>query len=463
MIKPLQTHLTILQQEGYQIGRFFKWWTMHPITYFISHKKPFVSTTKTKTLVILSTTVFSIFLATTLFTRFYYLSAFLITIFCFEPFVFLFLALGLLMPYEKVNRFNTKNRIRHRIIENKGMINIGITGSFGKTSVKDFLFEILSGWKDTVKTPESYNTLFGIAKVVDLEIISKTKYFVCEMGAYVRGEIAELCYMIPPQYAILTAIGTQHLERFKNISNTTHAKFELIDSVIPEHSLVNLDNPYIAQRLKESKYSNVYTYSLLNSKANFYVAKHKLSSDGTTFTLKYQGKTLEISTSLFGTSNLYNLTASISMSLILGVPLEIIKSKAAEIMPSPHRLEIKKINNAVLIDNAFSSNEEGFISTLNDLKKLKGRKVLITPGIIELGSSTKLIHKKLGELSSDIFEKFILVGRSVRTESFEEGIVSENRNRVVYIENSTNLWPMIDSLSIDFDWILLENDLPDTF
>ena len=459
-LKIFTTHLTILQQEGYSFKRFISWWLGHPLVFSVSAKKPLVITSKARLLTIIAFISSIILIIISLITKVYFGTALLLLTTIFTPFIYLFLAILILTPYEKINRQRVIHRTQVLLQNIPSLKVVGITGSFGKTTVKDFLFEILNLYKQTVKTPESYNTIFGIAKVVDLEILSKTKYFLCEMGAYVRGEISEICHMVSPDYAILTAIGSQHLERFKTLDNTTLAKFELIDAVNPQNALVNLDNPLIKQHLSQLRYKNVKTYSLRDSKADFFCQKSLLTKKGVSFRLVYQKKTLDITSPLFGTSNLDNLIAAVSMSLLLGVPEEIIKKASSSLTASPHRLELKKINKAALIDNSFSSNEDGFTTIINDLKKLKGKKVIITPGIIELGQKTAAVHQKLGALSSSVFDEFILVGKSERTLNFAKSL---KKTQVTFIENSTNLWPLIDKLSQKYDWILLENDLPDVY
>ena len=463
MFNPIKTQLTILQQEGYSTGRFLKWWITHPFTYFISNKKPLILTQKVKRLLAISCTLFGLLLFLSIIYKFFIVFPFSVILFLIEPFIFLFAAVVIITPFERLHRRRTINRIRKEVVDNQDLTVIGITGSFGKTSVKDFLFTILSGCQETLKTPESYNTIFGIAKVVDFELLKKTRFFICEMGAYVRGEIKELCRMIPPQYAILTAIGTQHLERFKILKNTTLAKFELIEAVKPSHALVNWDNPYIKEHLSLSKHKGTLTYSLTDPQATFYTHSHKLTPSGFSFSITHQGKSLSFNSSLFGTSNLYNLTSAISMAIILKVPYRIIKDQVAKIKSSPHRLELKRFGKAILIDNAYSSNEEGFTSLINDLSKIKGKKVLITPGIVELGKQTALVHQKIGTLCSGVFDKVILVGQSERTNNLERGITGKLKHNLSYIENSTNLWPLVEDLSKTYDWILIENDLPDTF
>jgi len=456
-MNPLKTQIHILQLEGYQTNRFLDWWFKHPFTFSSSQKKPLVYTFKTK--LILAVT-FCLYLAVIYFLPFP-LNLLTILFLTIEPFPLLLLSLLIIKPYEIIRRFLTIEASRFRILHHPHLTVIGITGSYGKTSTKDFLYEILSRQKQTLKTPESYNTVFGIAKVVSMQLHKKLNYFICEMGAYVRGEIKELIHMVPVNYSILTAVGTQHLERFGSLENTTLAKFEIVDAVSPENALVNLDNKYIREHIQLPQYKVVKTFSLENPNADFFVSEKKIGRDGTSFTLTYQEKTHTFKTKLFGTSNLVNLTAAIGMSFMLELNPETIQKAVEEIVPSSHRLELVKMGEATLVDNAFSSNEEGFTRIIADLKALPGKKALITPGIIELGKSTAPVHKKIGSLASEVFNTVVLVGKSERTAAIANGL--GGKVKISYLENNSSVWPTIDALSKTHDWILLENDLPDNF
>lgn len=467
-MSPLKTQLHILQLEGYQPVRFLRWWLTHPLTFSTSQKKPLVYTFKVKLILCVAFLLYLLLV----FLRFP-ANLFILAVLAIEPFPLLLLSLVIIKPYEIIRRILTIEIVRQKIAKHPHLTVIGITGSFGKTSTKDFLFEILNYEKftrrggQTLKTPESYNTVFGIAKVVDLELHRKLHYFICEMGAYVRGEIKELTRMAPPKYAILTAIGSQHLERFKSFKNITLAKFELIDAVNEQNALVNLDSPLIANHLKLPQYSGVKTYSFIDPAADFFVKSHHLTTSGSNLEVVYRQKIHRFETKLFGTSNLENLTAAIGMAFLLGQPLKSIQKAVSQIAPSPHRLQLiklvqfDKLHQCTLIDNAFSSNEEGFRKVILDLKQLPGKKALITPGLIELGKHTGPIHEKIGALAAEVFDQIVLVGRSERTENLSRGIAG--KVKVDYLPNNSSVWPTIDALSKKFDWILLENDLPDNF
>lgn len=462
MINPLKTHLHILQLEGYSPSRFFSWWLKHPFTLKTTPKKPLTITPKIK-LITSITLILYLSLITISITQ--PISILLFILLLIEPFPLIFASLIIIKPYEIIRRCLTKISINKKITQHPHLTTIGITGSYGKTSTKDILFQIIDEIHPTLKTPESYNTLFGIAKTINLELHPKLKYFICEFGAYSRGEIKELTQTIPPQYAILTAIGTQHLERFKSLKNTTLAKFELIDSTKPENCLVNLDNKLIQKQLNQNQYKNVKTYSTQNPKADFFVSKYTLTNQGTDFTLRHNHQSHHFHSSLFGTSNLENLTAAISLSIMLGIKPTQINKSINQMYASPHRLELKKINQATLIDNSYSSNQQGITNIINDLHKPPGKKAIITPGIIELGQKTEIIHQKIGHLIAPVFDTAILVEQSNRTRALEIGIKNhpKSKTKIQFLNNQDSVWPTIETLSKTHQWILLENDLPDNF
>lgn len=462
---PLTHHLHILQLEGYSPPRFLRWWLTHPLDFQAPIKTTLKYTPKAKRLLVLS--MFSASLLITLSYIYLSLPTTLLISFLlfFFPYPLLFFALLLIKPYEIINLRRTISITSKILASQSNLTTIGITGSYGKTSTKNFLYHLLDHHHYSLKTPASYNTIFGIAKAISFELTSKVDSFICEYGAYVRGEIKQLTRMVPPDYAILTAIGPQHLERFKTLHNTTLAKFELIDAVIPQNALVNLDNDHIRYHLeKHSSYQGINTYSFKYKKATFYVSQYQLTSTGSSFTIKYKGESYAYSTHLFGTSNLENLVAAISMCLLLKVPHSTITKALTTLKPAPNRLEIKTINQATVIDNTYSSNVEGFTSIINDLKPLKGKKALISPGIVELGDQTVPVHTQIGKQAATVFDTIILVGQSSRTQALEKAIrYTHPSTTITYLTSPSDYWPTVRTLSQTHSWILLENDLPDNY
>lgn len=458
------THLHILQLEEYSLTRFLSWWIQHPLVFRSTRKKPLVWTNKARVLRLMSVVVAGVLLATGYFLFSWLGALFAAAVLGLTPFS-LVLSTLLFQPLEQWKRKRLLYASTHTLSQLKNLQTIGITGSYGKTTVKEMLYQILNPQEITVRTPESYNTPLGIARTVQFELTSKVRYFLCEMGAYQRGDIAAMTRQVPLDFAILTAVGRQHLERFGSLENTTLGKFEIVDAVTPEKALINLDNERIRQhRDSHTQYSKVKTYSLDNPEADFYASHLRFSSTGMSWQLNTPGKKLLLHSSLFGTANLQNLIAAVAMAVMLRIPDAAIQSAVQKMTSAEHRLELKKIGKATLIDNAFSSNDAGFHLVMLDLAQLDGKKVLITPGLVELGKETKPIHYHLGERAAEVFDAIYLVGKSERTQSLHQGVKSVKPHLPVeFLENSTNLWPLIDELAEKYDWILLENDLPDNY
>lgn len=461
MINLFITQLQVLQLESYQMSRFLKWWQHNQFRNKLKNKVGLKYTPKIKLLISVSILV--------LVFEILYLKplTFLLSVLVIHlsfPFTLLGISLVIIKPYETVRKKLTISHTRKTILSSRKLTTIGITGSYGKTTTKNYLLSILSKHQETVSTPESYNTTFGVAKCVALEICNKSRYFICEMDAYHQGEIKELCFQAPPKFALLISVGPQHLERLGSLDNATSANFELIDSVDPKNALVNIDNPLIAEKLKGFRYKSVKTFSL-NSKssADFFLTDFKMNRHGTTLTIhsSIDQSNHQFTAPVFGSSNLVNLTAAISMALLLKIPTEHITQGLKSVTPSPHRLQLIRLGGATIIDDSYSSNVEGFENIIKDLSLQKGKKVIITPGVVELGPLTKDFHLNIGNKIGSVFDHAFLVGTSDRTKYIQQGIGKKFKS--TFLENNINVWNLCQELSQKYDWILIENDLPENY
>lgn len=451
-------HLHIFQLEGYEIGRFLKWMGKNFFKRKYEVKKPLVWTGKAK-FIFLVAVFYALLTIIVLILKYGVLGCITGTILTSQAYIFLILGFLTLKPYEIINRKRTKHISREKIqnLKDKGLEVIGITGSYGKTSVKDFLYQILSQEYSVLKTPESYNTLFGISKVVDLELDNHYKYFICEMGAYKIGEIKELCQTFLPDHAILTGINEQHLERFGCIENTIQGKFEIMEySDSKGIGLVNGNNGLVMENYKKYR-ENSFIYAKENGE--FRIENVETTPEGSFFDLVLQDKVLRTQTPLVGKSNLENILAGASMAYLLGMSDEKIVEAIKKLKPVPHRLEIKNLEGGIsIIDDSYNSNVNGFKAALDLLNSMKTEnKVLVTPGIVELGDKTAKIHRELGALAEKICDLVVLVGKSERTQGLEEGI--GNLNKIRFIDSITEL----DFSTFKKSVVLIENDLTENY
>ena len=343
---------------------------------------------------------------------------------------------------------------------------IGITGSYGKTSMKFYLSELLSSQYNTLKTPESFNTPMGVTITVRQHLKPTHEYFICEMGARRVHEIGELCEIAHPHDAIITSVGEQHLETFGSIDNILNTKFELADSVqaVGGKIYLNGDNDLIMK--KAPQYKNVFLYGL--KKHNDYRASDISVSDrGTEFTVTTPtGENCRFTMKLLGEHNVQNVLGAIAYCHGIGVPLEKLLLPVRKISPVPHRLQLlDKGGNVTFIDDAYNSNPNGCRAALEVLGLFDACRILVTPGMVELGAKQEELNFEFGVEASKACDYIVLVGKN-QTVPIYNGIKSTGYNMDnVYVADGLNeAIAKVNAYRTDKKKIvLLENDLPDNY
>ena len=349
---------------------------------------------------------------------------------------------------------------------------VGITGSYGKTSTKYILHQILSQKYNTLMTPDSYNTPMGICKVIRGDLLPEHEIFIVEMGAYKRGDIRELCRLAPPEIGILTAVGPVHLERFKSIENTTRAKYELIEA-LPSNGLavINADNEICAKLAEKTETVPVVQYGIESKNTVKLSAENiKQNEKGVTFTVHVDVVgTEEITTRLLGKHNVSNILAAIGVALHCGMTLVEIQNALKTLEPVPHRLQLMEgAEGVTVIDDSFNSNPEGAkaaLEVLTDfLSEKQGKKVLVTPGMVELGEREYDENRLLGTEAAKVCDHVILVGRT-RTAPILEGLKHENYpdQNISIVNNLDEVTQQLQEKLKPGDVVLFENDLPDNY
>jgi UDP-N-acetylmuramoyl-tripeptide--D-alanyl-D-alanine ligase len=347
---------------------------------------------------------------------------------------------------------------------------IGITGSYGKTSTKELLAHILSARYEVYRTPRSFNTLMGICKVIREELQPRHRYFIVEMGAYKPGEIARICKLVKPRFAILTAVGPQHLERFKTIQNVAKAKYELIQALPGDGAAVfNADDP-VCLELANKTGGTVLRYGMEAPELCDISARNVvLSSEGTSFEMfvKETGQWYPVKTHLLGRHNVSNIMAAFLLARQCGVGVKEAIFAIASAAPYEHRLQfVKSENNVLYIDDSYNSNPVGARMALEVLSAYQsGRRILVTPGYAELGPIQAAEHEKLGELAGGVCDYVILVGNATRTAQIQAGALRSKIDPGHIL--CYNALSQVKEFFVTFlkpgDIVLFENDLPDNY
>lgn len=340
---------------------------------------------------------------------------------------------------------------------------IGITGSYGKTSVKYYLNTLLRARYNVLMTPESYNTPMGVVKTIRGSLKATHEIFICEMGAKWVGDIKELCNIVHPQHGVITSIGPQHLETFGSLDNVKKTKFELADA-LPEGGMLFLNGD--DENIRDHGCSRPhFTYSI-GGKADYVASDVKVSSRGTTFTVTApNGETETFSTRMLGRHNVLNITGAIAVSHQFGIPLRALKGQVRKLEGVPHRLQLSEKNGMTIIDDAYNSNPSGTKAALDTFALFDGCKILVTPGMVELGEKQDELNKEFGKNAAAVCDYVVLVGRR-QAEPIEAGLLEAGYSKKkIFIADTIQ-----DALSHVFAMsneqpkvVLLENDLPDNY
>lgn len=341
---------------------------------------------------------------------------------------------------------------------------IGVTGSYGKTSVKYFLSTLLSCRYNVLHTPGNYNTTLGVVRTIREQMKPFHEIFICEMGAREVGDIKEICDLVHPDYGIITSIGPQHLQSFHTIENIIGTKFELADAVPADGKVfLNYDNEYIrAHKINK----NVVSYGTIAEDINFRAYDIEVSPRGSSFKMKDEnGDEYEFHTRLVGNHNVQNIAGAIAVAHTLGIPMEKLKYPVKQLESVEHRLQLKKQGNRIILDDAYNSNKSGFEAALDTLAMFKELRILMTPGMVELGEKQYDENKEVGIYAADKCDYAVLIGKE-QTKPIQDGLLEAGfaQNRMIVVDTLQEAFQMVNAIPDEKQKVvLIENDLPDNY
>lgn len=373
----------------------------------------------------------------------------------------------LLIPVEKSIQRGYINDAKRILRSMPDLRVVGITGSYGKTSTKHYLTRILSEQFDVLMTPGSFNTPMGVVRTIREYMKPYNQIFVCEMGAKQRGDIKEICDIVNPEMGIVTAVGPMHLESFKTLENVCATKFELVDA-LPADGCAVINNDFAPCAARGVTGVRALRYGVTDTAGCDYVAMDvRYTPDGTSFVVKGpDGLTLPLETRLLGECNVSDILAAVVIALRLGVPEEKIRYAVATIDQVEHRLSIKQTPGGVtIIDDAFNSNPAGSKMAVDVLAHFKeGKRIIVTPGMIELGSEQYNLNKAFGKYAGENLDVIIVVGEYNRDAIVSGVKESDFDQKNLHVVGSFNeAQQVLGKLLAKGDTVLYENDLPDTF
>ncbi len=464
---PLSDHLYIFQILEYNPVAFINWFLRYPFKRNLQKKHQLTATPKASLLFIISLLLMTkaAIISNLLFLRGFDLPVVIFLIIYFQLFspIFLLFSQLILWPYEQYSKRKIIKAAQKKLAQCKGLRIVAITGSFAKTSTKNMLYTLL--WKKyrVVKTPKSYNNPLSIAQTILKDVKDNTEILIVEVGAYKKGEIRKVTGWLKPDMGIITGIAPQHLERFGSLKNIAHAKFELVEGLAKNSiAVVNGESEMLIKLAKKTKCKVIFYGTQKNL---YYASGIKVALPGTSFILHTTQNLLPINIPLIGEHHVQNFLAAAAAASSLGMSLKEIGERADKFLPTPHRLEIKNEGSMTIIDNSYNTNPDSAKISFKLLKEYPGgQKIIITPGLIELGSESSTKNQEFAKDAAKIANEIIIVG-----ETNKKDLLAGLKN-AKFLKGKTHTakdlqdgMDLLRKIAKESAVVLIENDLPDQY
>ena len=361
------------------------------------------------------------------------------------------LANGILSVFENARNRKFVKRAGQVLDESK-IIRVGVVGSFGKTSVKNILKTMLSEKYSVVETPASFNTPMGIAKTVFSAEFTGKEVLIAEMGARKSGDIAELCALVKPDYAIFTGVCQQHIGTFGSIENVFTEKSEICRCGAKKVVCGNGLRAYITDGANGVLFANE-------------VKNLSLQATKTAFVLEVCGQEIAVETALLGEGNAENIALCAKLCQEMGLTAEEIARGIAKLTPVEHRLQLIENGGVYILDDGYNANPRGAKMAIDALARFGGEKCIVTPGIVECGILEEKINRELGEnIAKAGLDKVILVGETL-VGSVKEGYLAAGgeKEKLVLVKTLNDAQKALGDWVKAGDAVLFLNDLPDVY
>jgi len=383
-----------------------------------------------------------------------------------------FLLILILQPLANLTKSQTIKKAKEKRDKFKKLLVIGITGSYGKTSTKEFLTTILSSRFKVLSTPAHRNTDMAIAQLILDKLNEDIEIFIVEMAAYKRGEITSPCQIVKPKIGILTGINEQHMATYGSQENIIKTKYELIENLPKDGlSIFNGENFYCLELYQKTEIPkrlcniNKTFGENFMLQSDFWVEDLKVEKEFLSFkafsknskeytgilpsTKWIPGDSAKFKLNLLGVQNIENVLLAAACAKELGINLEEIASACQKIKPEQGGMVLKKGKEGLnIIDATYSANPDGVISHLDYLKIWEGKKIIVMPCLIELGRASKKLHKRIGQKIGEVCDLAIITTKE-RFKDLKGGAIEKemNKDNILFIENPKKTFEKIKSFT----------------
>ncbi|MDQ3878374.1 MAG: UDP-N-acetylmuramoyl-tripeptide--D-alanyl-D-alanine ligase, partial [Actinomycetota bacterium] len=334
-------------------------------------------------------------------------------------------------------------------------------------STKFAIAAVVGEPNEVLATPGSYNTPLGVCRTINEQLSDNHRYFVVEMGAYKRGDIAELCRFVKPDIGVLTSIGPAHLERFGSMDVIRRAKYEVIEALdAGGTAIMNVDDPEVRALADATRHVPVVRFGIQHGGSPDVSAEGvSIDKSGTSMTVSSGGRSIEVTTKLLGKYAVSHVLAGFGVARALEISLDDAARRARTIAPVEHRLQlIEGAGGITVIDDAFNSNPDGAAAALEVLASMPGaKKVVVTPGMIELGELQAQANRSFGSHVARVAQVAVFVARTNRDALVAGAREVADGAEVVTVDTLAEATERLKTILRPGDVVLFENDLPDQY
>ncbi len=377
--------------------------------------------------------------------------------------ILIIFANSLISPIEYFIKQKYLSKAKRKLKEVPDLKIIGITGSFGKTTTKNILNNILSNKYQVIATPKSFNTVNGISKTINEQLNKLTQVFIAEMGVDSLKGMDKHLKFLKPNYAIINNVGNMHLATFKNVDNVLKEKIKLAYAISSNGVVVlNNDNEYLSKINTDKIKAKIVTFGI-EKEADVMAKNIKYTTEGSKFDLCIQDEVYKVSISLLGRHNVENTLSAIALAKEFEIDIPDIVKSLKFLKPIPHRLEIVKEDNITFLDDSYNSNFIGFKNALEILKGYKDYRILITPGMIELGNESDNLNYKLCPFIKDSVDEVIFIKNGI-VDSIIKGLEELEYDNFKIFNSFKEAKNYVKEKYVEQKVVvLIENDLPDSY
>jgi UDP-N-acetylmuramoyl-tripeptide--D-alanyl-D-alanine ligase len=373
-----------------------------------------------------------------------------------------------LWPFEERSRRRFQSKAQRKLRERSPKV-IAITGSAGKTTTKELVAHMLSARYRVLRTPSSFNTPMGISRTVN-DALTDQEYFVVEMGAYTKGEIARLCRLVGgTDISVITTVNAQHLERFGSLEKTAEAKFEIVEGLKPGGvAVLNYDVAAIRQHADMHQGLEVFSFGIESTDVDLRATGVREQEGGIEVDVEVNGERTTVRTPLLGRHNANNVLAAVAVGLKCGLDLAYIAAALRQAHAPEHRLQpITLQTGGILLDDGYNANPQGIIGALEVLAAYAPkRRIVITPGLIEMGKDRAQYHEAIGKAAAEHVDVAFLVGpkqtADIRAGMLAAGFPEANVHTVHSLDEAREAVTAMGGWNAG-NAVLIANDLPDQF